>query len=331
MVAVEGPEYDVVVVGGGPAGLSAALVLSRARRRVAVVDAGSPRNALATHMQGFLSRDGTPPGELAAAGRSEITGYGGEVVEDRVEGAERTGGEGSGLLVRLAGGRVLRARRLLVATGLRDELPDLPGLSERWGEDVLHCPYCHGYEVRDTPLGVLGTMDGSVHQALLIRNWSQDVVFFPHTLGLAGHEREELDARGVRVVEGEVERLVVDGGRLRGVRLADGTVVPRDTLFVSPRFVANDELLVALGCESDEDGSAEADSFGCTSLPDVWVAGNVVDPAAQVVDAVSQGSRAAVAINGDLVDEEVRRAVGERRAARGGDGGRAARAGRREE
>ena len=137
--------YDVVIVGGGAAGLSAALVLGRARRRVAVIDAGAPRNAPAAHMQGFLSRDGMPPAELLAAGRAEVTGYGVEIIEDMVVGIE------PGFTVRLANGDTLTARRVLVTTGVSDELPDIPGVQERWGRDLLHCPYCHGWEVRDQP------------------------------------------------------------------------------------------------------------------------------------------------------------------------------------
>jgi thioredoxin reductase len=169
----------VVVVGGGAAGLSAALVLGRARRRVAVVDAGAPRNAPAAHMQGFLSRDGMPPAELLAAGRAEVTRYGVELIEDRVVGID------PGFFVRLAGGATLRARRLLVTTGVVDELPQIAGLRERWGRDLLHCPYCHGWEVRDQPLGVLGTQPGSVQHAQLVRQWSDDVVFFVHTYDLS--------------------------------------------------------------------------------------------------------------------------------------------------
>ena len=172
---MEAKVYDVVVVGGGAAGLSAALVLGRARRRVAVVDAGAPRNAPAAHMQGFLSRDGMPPADLLAAGRAEVTGYGVELIDDQVVGIE------PGFFVRLAGGRVLlRARRILVTTGVRDELPNIPGARQRWGRDLLHCPYCHGWEIMNQPVGVLGTQPGSVQHALLVRQWSDDVVFFAH-------------------------------------------------------------------------------------------------------------------------------------------------------
>lgn len=306
--------YDVVVVGGGAAGLNAALVLGRARRRVAVVDAGAPRNAPAAQMHGFLSRDGTPPAGLLAAGRAEVAGYGVELLEGRVEHID-PGGQ-PGFLVHLAGGPVLAARRVLVATGLRDELPELPGVPERWGKDLLHCPYCHGYEVRDQPLGVLGTGPRSVDQALLVRQWSADVVFLPHTLELAGEERERLTARGVGVVDGVVRRVVVDGDGLRAVELAGGQVVPRSAVFVVPRMVPHDGLLTDLGCTKDEDGWVITDASGRTSVPGLWAAGNVADPRAQVVTAAGMGSAAAIAINHDLVDEEVADAVEHHRTAR---------------
>src|SRR6478735_3866087 len=188
--------YDVVVVGGGAAGLSAALVLGRARRRVAVVDGGAPRNAPAAHMQGFLSRDGMAPADLLAAGRAEVTGYGVELITDRVAEIE------PGFVVRLAGGRALHARRIMLATGVTDELPDIPGVRERWARDLLHCPYCHGWEVRDQPLGVLGTLPGSVVHAHLVRQWSDDVAFFVNTFELTEAEQVQLEARGVRIVRG---------------------------------------------------------------------------------------------------------------------------------
>ena len=303
-------EYDVVVVGGGAAGLSAALVLGRARRRVAVVDAGAPRNAPAAEMHGFLSRDGMPPRDLLAAGRAEVTGYGCQMIDDRVVGVE------PGFTVRLAGGRCLTARRILVATGLRDELPAIPGVAERWGRDVLHCPYCHGYEVRDQPLGVLGGAPDAVQHALLVRQWSPDVAFFPHTLTLSQEQRERLTARDIRIVDGTVARLVADGDRLHGVELDDGAVVPRSAVFVRPRFVPSDGLLTALGCTVDDNGWVVVDPAGRTSVPGVWAAGNAVDPRAQVISAAGAGSAAAIALNGDLIEDDVRRALAPRRADR---------------
>ena len=298
-------EYDVVIVGGGAAGLSAALVLSRARRTVAVVDAGEPRNAPAAHMQGFLSRDGMSPMELLRVGRQEIESYGAHVLDGTVDHVSPR--EVGGFEVSLADGRQLEGRRILVATGLRDELPDVPGLRERFGRDLLHCPYCHGYEVRDQKLGVLGGTPGAVQHALLLRQWAADVVYFPHTDTLSDEDRELLVARAVGIVEGPVAGLVVADDRLQGVRLADGAVIERAAVFVRPRFHPNNRLLAELGCEVDDQGWVRSDATGRTSAPGVWVAGNAVNPRAQVITAAGEGSAAAIALNADLVDEEVAR------------------------
>jgi thioredoxin reductase len=192
-------EFDVVVIGGGAAGLSGALTLTRARRSVLVLDAGEPRNAPATGVHGFLTRDGLRPSELAATGAAEVAHYGGTVRHVRVTSARR---EATRFVVGTGDGEEFGARWLLVTTGLVDELPDLPGLRELWGRDVLHCPYCHGHEVRDQPIGVLGTGPTAVHQALLFRQWSADVTLFRHTApDPIEAEREQLAARGVAVVE----------------------------------------------------------------------------------------------------------------------------------
>ncbi len=300
---MESELYDVVVVGGGAAGLSAALVLGRARRRVAVVDAGAPRNAAASQMHGFLSRDGMSPADLLAAGRDEVTRYGVELVDDRVVAAE------AGFGVRLGSGRQLHARRLLVATGLRDELPDIPGLRERWARDVLHCPYCHGYEVRDKALGVLGWIPQAAGYAQIVRQWSDDVVYFAPAGTLTTETRRHLQARDILVVEGAVRRVLHSDDRLVVVELDDGRKISRDALFVPPRFVPNDELLVGLGCEFDEDGRPIVQGEGRTSVAGVWAAGNVANPRAQVITAAGEGSAAAIAINADLVEEDVRNAL----------------------
>lgn len=296
--------YDVVIVGGGAAGLSAALVLGRARRRVAVVDAGRPRNGPAAHMQGFLSRDGMPPAELLATGQAEVRGYGVEVIEDQVVAIE------SGYLVRLASGAPLTARRALVATGVRDELPDIPGVRERWGRDLLHCPYCHGWEVRDQPLGVLGTRPDAVQHALLVAQWSDDVVFFEHTMDVGSDDLARLDARGVKVIRGVVRSVVVEGDRLIGVQLADGQLVARTAVFIRPTNVPHaDGLLAGIGCEVDSAGFVIVDSTGRTSNVGVWAAGNVVDPRFQVITSAGTGSVAAIAINANLVQDDVARAL----------------------
>jgi thioredoxin reductase len=305
--------YDVAVVGAGAAGLSAALVLGRARRRVVVIDGGAPRNAPAAHMQGFLSRDGLPPSELLRLGREEVAAYGVELISGEVRAIE------PGFVVHLAGAETVSARRLLIATGATDELPEIPGLEERWGVDFLHCPYCHGWEVRDEPLGVLATGAESVEHAQLIREWSDDIVFFAHTHELAETEREQLEARGVRIVEGEVRQLVVEGDRLKGVILGDGRMVERAALFIRPTMrPRGSELLRELGCEVDDHGFVLVDGSGATTVPGVFAAGNVANPRAQVITAAGEGSAAAIALNADLVREDVRaalRALGDRRRA----------------
>ena len=315
--------YDVVVVGGGAAGLSGAVALARSRRSVLVVDAGEPRNAPAAGVHNYLGREGTPPGELLALGRAELAGYGGEVRRGRVGQVRRADG-GHPFAVALDDGAVVHARRLLVATGLVDELPDVPGVAQRWGRDVLHCPFCHGWEVRDQPIGVLATGPTAVHQALLFRQLSPDVVLFRHTGPEPDPDQaEQLAALGIEVVAGEVAALEVDGDRLTGVRLVSGAVVPRAAVVVAPRFTARGELLPGLGLEVTEQvmaghvvGSAvAADPMGATAVPGVWVAGNVADISAQVVVSAAAGMRAGAAIHGDLVAEDARAAVAARREA----------------
>jgi thioredoxin reductase len=299
--------FDIAVIGGGAAGLSAALVLSRARRRIMVIDAGSPRNAPATNMHGFLSRDGLPPSELLRIGREEVQAYGGLLRDGTVSRIVNDGA--GGFDVELADGHAVSARRLLVATGLRDELPDIPGLHERWARDVLHCPYCHGYEVRDRTLGVLGGSPAAVRYAQIVRQWSDDVVYFTPSETLVPSERIQLTARGIAIAEGGVQRIVVDGDRLVGVELHDGRTIACEALFVPPRFVPQNDLLVGLSCELDPVGWPTTDDTGLTSVPGVWVAGNISNPRAQVVTAAGEGSAAAIAINADLVEEDVRNAI----------------------
>ncbi|WP_375431399.1 methyltransferase domain-containing protein [uncultured Friedmanniella sp.] len=312
-------QYDVVVVGGGAAGLSGALALSRARRSVLVVDSGTPRNSPAGHVHNYLGREGTSPAGLLAAGRAEVASYGGVVEPGEAVSARHAG---DGFVVDLADGRSVVARRLLVTTGLVDELPDLPGLRELWGRDVLHCPYCHGWEVRDQPIGVLATNAFGARGALLWRQWSADVTLFRHTgPELVAEQVEQLAARGVTVVDGLVAGLETSDGRLSGVRLASGQVVPLSALVTAPRFVARSALLESLGLKAVEQElggivigqTVPADATGATAVPGVWVAGNVTDLQAQVISSAAAGLNAAAMLNADLIAEDTRRAVEEAR------------------
>ncbi|MGW0748803.1 NAD(P)/FAD-dependent oxidoreductase [Streptomyces sp. NPDC002587] len=312
--------FDVVVVGGGAAGLAGALTLARARRSVLVIDSGSPRNAPAAHVHGYLGHDGARPAELSATGRAEVTGYGGRIRPGTVVAADRL--PDGGFLVRCADGSTVRARRLLVATGLVDELPAVPGLRARWGRDVLHCPYCHGWEVRDRPVAVLADGPLAVHQAGLWRQWSGRTTLLSHTWRLTAEDRELLAARGVEVVGGEVTGLLVEEDRLTGVTLADGGVQGCLALVVAPRFTARSGVLTGLGLPEtslERDGHivgtcVDSDPVtGATALRGVWAAGNVTAPMEQVAGAAVSGVRAAVAINADLIEEETRQAVETRR------------------
>jgi thioredoxin reductase len=314
-------QYDVVVVGGGAAGLSGALALGRARRSVLVVDGGQPRNAPAEAMHNYLGRDGIPPGDLLTAGRAEVAGYGGSVITGEAVAAVW---QDDGFTVTLADGRTVRSRRLLVTTGLVDELPAVPGLREQWGHGVLHCPYCHGWEVRDQGIGVLSTGPGAVLKALLWRQWTADVTLFLHTgPEPTDEEEEQLAARGIAVVSGEVAAVESSGDRLTGVRLTSGRLVQRDALVVSPVFTARSGVLASLGLSAQDvaapDGhvvgsAVPSGAAGATAVPGVWVAGNVTDVMSQVITAAATGLQAGAAINADLMSEDVRLAVQERRA-----------------
>ncbi|HKT01595.1 MAG TPA: FAD-dependent oxidoreductase [Rugosimonospora sp.] len=306
--------YDVVVIGGGAAGLSGAKALARARRSVLVVDSGQPRNAPAGHVHNYLAGEGTPPAELLAAGRAELASYGGEMLTGEVASVA------PGFVVTLAGGRAVRARRLLVATGLVDELPEVPvhGLAERWGRDVLHCPYCHGWEVRDRRIGVLASGPVGVPQALLWRQLSPHVLLLLHGGPAPGPEdAERLAARGVTVVPEPVAGLDLAGDALAGVRLDTGEVVTLDAVAVATRMRARTGVLEQLGLKPVDvelDGQVlgshiPADANGATAVPGVWVAGNVADIRAQVLTSAAAGLTAGAAINADLVAEDTRLAV----------------------
>lgn len=303
--------YDVAVIGGGAAGLSAATVLARACRSVVVIDAGHPRIEPAEGVHGFLSRDGVPPGELLAAGRQELERYGGRVVSGNAVAAWQ--GD-TGFEVTLETGTSISARRLIVTSGLTDELPNVPGVRERWGNDVVHCPYCHGWEIRGHAIGVLASGPMAAHQALLFRQWTDDLMLFLHTTGTPPPDQaEQLAARGVQVVPGAVERLEITEDRLRGVRLKDGRLFAREAIVVGPRMAATSPVLDSLGLKpvAHPLGSAvgeayEAGPAGATAVKGVWTAGNVHDIQAQVISSAAQGVATAAALNADLIAEETK-------------------------
>jgi thioredoxin reductase len=281
---------DAVVIGGGAAGLNGALILARSRRSVVVIDSGSPRNAPAEAVHGLLALDGTPPFEILRRGREQVRQYGGRVVFGEVASAEPAASSADGDLrftVTLADGRNITARRILVATGLTDVLPEVPGLTQHWGHSVVHCPYCHGWEVRDKPIGILATGPASINHAYLFRQLTDDLTYFTHGTDLDEDSRTRFAARGIRIIDTPVAEVVNDkDGALAGARLADGQVVARSVLAVAAPMPARTQGLEGLHLPiRDLPGmgrSFASGPAGATEVPGVWVAGNATEPTAQV-------------------------------------------------
>ncbi|MCW2763712.1 MAG: thioredoxin reductase [Marmoricola sp.] len=309
--------YDVVIVGGGAAGLSAAVTLGRALRSGLVIDAGEPRNAPAAGVHGFLSRDGINPKELLELGRAEVLQYGGEIVSGAAVAARATGtGDRLSFEVDIENGRTVAARRVLVTSGLIDILPEVGGIRDRWGRDVLHCPYCHGWEVRNKAIGILGSVPMALHQTLLFRQWSPNITLFLNDVVEPTEEQwEQLAARSINVVEGKVQSLEVTDDALSGVVLASGTVIPVEAVVTGPRMEARSAVLESLGVPSVEHPMGVGSHVevnpqgGATSVAGVWAAGNVTDLSGQVMASAASGVMAGAAINADLITEETTLAV----------------------
>jgi thioredoxin reductase len=316
--------FDVIVVGGGPAGLSTALILGRSRRSVLVVDAGQPRNAPAEGVHNLLGQEGTAPRELLRIGRQEVARYGVTVTDGRVVGASAapvTVDDPVGFRLTLASGEVVAARRVVVAGGAVDVLPDVPGLAEQWGRGVVHCPFCHGWEVRDRRIGVLVTTAAGARQVQMFRALSDDVTAFvsdPDVVDdtvLAGFA-----ARGVRVMHASVARVLADGDVLSGVELPDGTVVELDALAAASRVEARLEWSAGLGLspvEQEADGTAfgrvlAVDPIGRTDVPGVYAAGNAANAMHTVAASAAAGSQTGAAVHGDLLQADVAAALGSR-------------------
>src|SRR5215472_43573 len=301
--------YDVAIVGGGPAGLNAALLLGRARRGTLLCDVGRPRNAVSGAMHGFLSRDGADPAEVRRIGRDQLSQY--DAVEIRDEEVLDVSPSGAGFVILLASGGRVTARRLLLATGMRDELAPIEGLTALWGRGTFPCPYCDGWEVRDQPLLALGAgMPGALF-ALLLSKWSSDVTLCTHgPAQLDEQTRALLASRGISVREDEILRIE---GMDSGVEVvfASGHRVRRRALFAHPTLRQTTELPERLGCEMTEDGAVRVSAFGQTSVAGVYAAGDAARPeglpfpAAQVVIAAAQGATAAIAIDRELLVEDL--------------------------
>ncbi|MBN3748519.1 NAD(P)/FAD-dependent oxidoreductase [Burkholderia sp. Se-20373] len=295
--------HEVIVIGGSFAGLSAAMQLARARRRVLVVDAGQPRNRFAAHAHGFLGQDGKPPAQIVEQAAAQLAAY---PTVQRIAGDVRTAERDvdGRFHVTLADGSRASADRLILATGIRDELPALPGLAERWGVSVLHCPYCHGYEVSGQRLGVLATHPLSVHQAILIPDWGPTTWFTQGVVEANEEEATLFDARGVRIERSPVVEIIGDAPRIDALRLADGQVVPIDALFVGARTAMASDLAQQLGCAFD-DGPlgpvVRVDAMKQTSVAGVFAAGDASTPMSNATFASASGVMAGVAAHRSLI------------------------------
>jgi thioredoxin reductase len=295
--------YDVVIVGGGPAGLSAALILGRCRRRVLIVDAGRPRNAAAHAMHGFLSRDGMPPQEFLEIARAQLEPY---PVEVRVGEATDASATPAGFAVTLGDGSTVTCRKLLLATGLVDALPELPGVRDLYGRGVVHCPYCDGWEARDQPLVVYAPQDDGVELALHLLTWSDDVMLLTDGRAAVGAEqRQRLARHGVRLCEERVETLVADQGSLAGVALVSGETIACRTLFLKMSQDQGSTLAEKLGAITTASSGVVTDQVERTTIPGLYVAGDASRDVLLVIVAAAEGAKAAFAINCELQKEDL--------------------------
>lgn len=308
-------EADVVVLGGGPAGLAASIALARSRRKVVVIDAGHPRNAPAEGAHNVLGNEGVSPLELLIRGRAEAETYGVQIVSGTVSGVS---GAIDDFSVEVGeGSHRLHARRIILATGLVDDLPEIPGIEEGWGRSVLHCPFCHGWEVQGHRIGIIARGEAYIHQAMLFAQLSDQVTVFLHETPEPNEEQlEQLAALGVPIVRSRVQRLRMDDTQVRAVELEDGSAFDLDAVVVAPRFNARTDLFEVLGGVAEETPFGRqipSDPRGMTDVPGVWAAGNAAQPMAMVVGSAASGVTAGAGVHGDLAFADLNRAVQERR------------------
>ncbi len=298
--------FDCIIVGAGPAGLSAALILGRCRRRVLVCDAGKPRNEASKALHGFLTRDGIPPAELLKIGREQLRTYEGvELLEIEVTDAKRNQ---DGFDVTLKDGVILSSRKLLLATGVVDHLPEIAGIESFYGHSVWHCPYCDGWEVRDQPLAIYGRAEHGKGLALELLAWSKDLVLCTDgPAGLDSDERERLSHYGIEIREERIARLEGESGRLERIVFTNGEKISRRGMFFSTGNEQRCDLASRLGCELDEKGAVKTGDYETTGIPGLFVAGDASRAVQLAIVAAAEGAQAAFAINTALIKEDLDR------------------------
>lgn len=291
------------MVGGGPAGLSAALVLGRARRRVAVIDAGAPRNRWSRALHGYLSRDGTPPADFLKSARAELAQYTDvRCIAGTATDAVRIDG---GFRVTLHDGVTMEGRTLLMATGVVDDIPDIDGLQPLYGVSVHHCPYCDGWEHRDAPIAVLGCGEAALKYVLAMTRWSRDLAWCTDGVAISPHERRRLTRLRITVREERIRRLDGRNGQLERIVFQEGSSLPREALFFCTGQRQHSDLAERLGCRFNSKGTVETRNAEASGVPGVWVAGDASKDAQLVIVAAAEGAEAAVAINVELTRQDL--------------------------
>lgn len=296
-------KYDVLIIGGGPAGMTSAMTLARGRRQVLICDDDRPRNAPAKLMQNFPSRDGTPPAEFLRIVRKDLEKYETlQSVKDSVLQVERTY---SGFKARLKSGADVESRKLILAVGVKDELPNISGITELWGKSVFHCPYCHGYEHKDEPLGLLVTEEKVYHAIPLILGISKNLVIFTdRKFNLTDEQKDLIKKNNIPLFDEKIISLKHNGEKLTGIELEDGSVIPRSVLFLRPAMRPKSDIGEKLGCQLNEFGLYQVDSTGRSTEKGIFVAGDLNDIRQSVVIASASGAMTAIAVNLELLTED---------------------------
>lgn len=294
--------HDAIIIGGSFAGLSAATYIARGRRSVCVIDTGLPRNRFAAHSHGMLTQDGSAPAAMLATARAQVAAYPTVTfINGKAASAAR---EGDGFRITLDSGESVEGRKLVLAFGISDELPDIPGLTERWGQSVIHCPYCHGYEFSGQRLGVLSVSPMSVHQAMLIAEWGPTTFYLNGSPSPDDEALAQLRARGVAIEPGAVKAVHGEGASLSAIELADGRLSAVDALYLGPRTRLNSGIAEQLGCEMEDGPSGpfiRTDAMKLTSVPDVYAAGDITRAMHNVTFASADGVMAGTALHRSLV------------------------------
>lgn len=296
------PQVDAIIIGGGPAGMSAALVLGRARRSVLVIDEALPRHRVTGHSHGFLSRDGIEPSEMRRAAREQIGKYPSvRFVQDKAVRAE--GNDGNFRVVSQSG-ETYRARKLLFAVGMKDLPMNLEGLEAVYGKSAYVCPYCDGWEMQDRAIAIIVGGAHALHLTRTVAGWTEDIALFTNGETLSNTEKEELQSKGVPIYEAPIRRIMSENGQTQAILLEDGIEVARTAIFFAPNLAPGSELPAALGCSTIESGAMAVDDFGRSDVSGIFGAGDGASQKYQVAAAVAAGSLSGVAINSELLEQD---------------------------